>query len=153
MFYDVTVRPGETPRWKSPRWKSPRWKSPSWLPGDKNKGGCFVMRWSANLLHQPSHCLDDGMTSSLTGFDLIAVLQGRKVNCRSVSRTVGQEMDTFMVQTCCTPRQPLQNHPSGHLGHWLAEEMLDGQRQRVDIPAYAKTAHKGLLQKRQEDFC
>ena len=32
-------------------------------------------------------------------------------------------------------------------------EMLDGQHQRVDIPARASTAHKGLLQKRlEEDF-
>ena len=41
-------------------------------------------------------------------------------------------------------RQPLQNHPSGHLVRWatlwLAEEMLDGQHQRADIPAYAKIA-------------
>ena len=30
---------------------------------------------------------------------------------------------------------------------WSAEEMLDGQHQRVDIPAYARTVHKGRLQK------
>ena len=35
-----------------------------------------------------------------------------------------------------------------------AEEMLDGQHQRVDIFAFARTAHKGLLQKRlEEDLC
>ena len=35
-----------------------------------------------------------------------------------------------------------------------AEKMLDGQRQRVDIPAHAKTTHKGLRQKRlEDDFC
>ena len=35
-----------------------------------------------------------------------------------------------------------------------AEEMLDGQQQRVDIPAHATAAHKRLLQKRlQEDLC
>ena len=35
-----------------------------------------------------------------------------------------------------------------------AEEMLDGQHQRVDIPAHTRAAHKGLLQKRlEEDFC
>ena len=60
-----------------------------------------------------------------------------------------------MVRACHTPRQPLQNHPSGHLGGWAtpwsAEEMLDGQHQRVDIPAHAGTAHKGLLQKRLEE--
>ena len=34
--------------------------------------------------------------------------------------------------------------------HWSAEEMLDGQHQRVEIPALARTAHKSLLQKRLE---
>ena len=37
---------------------------------------------------------------------------------------------------------------------WSAEEMLDGQHQKLDIPARARTAHKGLLQKRlEEDLC
>ena len=37
---------------------------------------------------------------------------------------------------------------------WSAEEMLDGQHQREDNPANARTAHKGLMQKRlEEDFC
>ena len=48
-----------------------------------------------------------------------------------------------------------KNHPSGHLEGWAtswpAEEMLDGQHQRVDIPAHARTVHKGLLQKRLEE--
>ena len=30
--------------------------------------------------------------------------------------------------------------------------MLDGQHQRVDIPALARTAHKDLLEKRLEDY-
>ena len=37
---------------------------------------------------------------------------------------------------------------------WLAEEMLDGQHQRVDITVHARTAHKSLLQERlEEDLC
>ena len=37
---------------------------------------------------------------------------------------------------------------------WSTEEMLDGQHQRVDIPAHARAAYKGLLQKRlEEDLC
>ena len=32
---------------------------------------------------------------------------------------------------------------------WSAEEMLDEQFQRVDIPAHARIAHNGLLQKNQ----
>ena len=31
---------------------------------------------------------------------------------------------------------------------WLTEAMLDGQRQREDIPATDRTAHKGLLLKK-----
>ena len=50
------------------------------------------------------------------------------------------------------------NHPPGHLGGWAtpwsAEEMLDGQHQRVDIPGHTRTGYKGLLQKRlEEDLC
>ena len=42
----------------------------------------------------------------------------------------------------------------GTLDGGSAEDMLDGPHQRVDIPAYARTAHKGLLQKRlEEDLC
>ena len=76
----------------------------------------------------------------------------RDVNC--------QEMETCMVRACHTPRQPLQNHPSVHLGGWAtpwsAEEVLDGQHQRVDIPALARTAHKSLLilqNRLEEDLC
>ena len=63
-----------------------------------------------------------------------------------------------MVRACLTPRQPLQTHPSGHLRWWAtpwsAEEMLAERHQRVDIPAHARTAHKGFLQKRlEEDLC
>ena len=52
----------------------------------------------------------------------------------------------------------LLNQPLGHLGGWAtpwsAEELLDGQHQRVDIPAHTRTAYKGLLQKRlEDDFC
>ena len=34
---------------------------------------------------------------------------------------------------------------------WSSEEMLYGQHQRVDIPAHARTAHKGLLMTRLEE--
>ena len=60
-----------------------------------------------------------------------------------------------MVPAGHTPRQPLQNPPSGHPGGWAtpwsAEEMLDGRHQRVNIPAYARAAHKGLLHERLEE--
>ena len=49
-------------------------------------------------------------------------------------------------------------HISGHFGGRAtprsAEEMLDGQHQRVDITAPAGTVHVGLTQKRlEEDLC
>ena len=48
----------------------------------------------------------------------------------------------------------LQGNPGGWATPWSAEEMLDGKHQRVDIPAHARTANKGLLQKRlEEDLC
>ena len=61
-----------------------------------------------------------------------------------------------VATNCHVPRQPLQNHLSLR-GPWrvgdivLAEEMLDGHHQRLDIPAHARTAHKGHLQKRLEE--
>ena len=80
--------------------------------------------------------------------------------CGSTETSSGnhQETETCMVRACHTPRRLLQNHPSEHLGRWVtpwsAEEMLDKQRQRVDIPTYARTAHNGLPQKRLEkNFC
>ena len=81
-----------------------------------------------------------------------------QTNRSSCPWIAGQCFDCYMVQACHTPRRPLQNHHSGHLGGWArpwsVEEMLDGQHQRVGIPAHARTAHKGLLLKRlEEDLC
>ena len=54
-----------------------------------------------------------------------------------------QKKETRMVRICW-PRQPLQNHPSGHCEGWAtpwsAEQLLGGHRQRVDIPAQARIA-------------
>ena len=59
--------------------------------------------------------------------------------------------ETCMVRACHTPQQPIQNHPSGHPGGWVtlwsAEEMLDGQHQRVDISAHARTGQWSLLRR------
>ena len=50
-----------------------------------------------------------------------------------------QETEICMVCACHTPWQPPKNHPSQHLGGWAklwsAEEMLDGQHLRLDIPS------------------
>ena len=78
--------------------------------------------------------------------------------CAHVSWPVNQTLISDLI-TCIAPwRQPLQNRPSEHLGAWAtpwsAEEMLDGLQQRVDIPAHARSAYQGLLQKRlEEDLC
>ena len=83
-----------------------------------------------------------------------------QLRCGSTGNSSGncRETEVCMVWACHAPRQPLQNHFSGHHGKWAtpwsAEEMLDKQRQRVDIPTYARTAHNGLPQKRLEkNFC
>ena len=47
----------------------------------------------------------------------------------------------------------LSRHLGGWATSWSAEGMLDGQHQKVDVPAHARTAHKGLMQKRLEDLC
>ena len=53
-----------------------------------------------------------------------------------------------------TSPKPSAGHSGGWATPWLSQEMLDGQRQRVDIPSNARTAHKGFLQKRlEEDLC
>ena len=62
-----------------------------------------------------------------------------------------QETKISMVGACHEVRQPLQNHSGGHLGGsampWSAEEMLGRQRQRADIPARARTAHRAFCRK------
>ena len=59
-----------------------------------------------------------------------------------------------MVRACHAPRQPLQTHPSGHLGQWTTPCDQQGKywmdSQRVDIPAHSRTVHVGLWQKRLE---
>ena len=69
-----------------------------------------------------------------------------------------QETETCIVRACYMPQQPLQNNLSRYFGGWAtalsAEEVLDVQHQRMDVPANARTAHKGLLQERlEEDLC
>ena len=51
-----------------------------------------------------------------------------------------------------------EHRASGHLGGWAtpwsAEEVLDGQHDRLDIPAYARAAHVGLQQESlEENLC
>ena len=82
--------------------------------------------------------------------------QAGSIPCGSTGTSSGnyQEMETCMVGACNMPWQPLQNHPlktpGGWAMPWLAEKMMDGQHQRVDIPTHVRTAHKGLLQKKKE---
>ena len=57
-----------------------------------------------------------------------------------------------MVRECHVPRQPLQNHPSGHLGGWAtpwsAEEILDGQRLNSGDPCPCQScSQRPLAQK------
>ena len=83
-----------------------------------------------------------------------------QLSCEPTGTSSGdcQQTMTHVVRASHTPHQPLQNHPSGHLEGWAtpwsAEEMLNGQRQRVDDTAHSTTAHDSLPKKRlEEDFC
>ena len=60
-----------------------------------------------------------------------------------------------LLRACHAPGQPLaQGTLERRTTPWSAEEILDGQRQRVDIPAHARTAHKGLpLRRPERDLC
>ena len=87
----------------------------------------------------------------------LSLANNKQVLCGFAGNFSGncQETETCTVRKCYTPRQPLQNHPSGHLGGWAmpwsAEEKLDGQHQRTDIPVRVRTAYNGLLQKGLEE--
>ena len=51
------------------------------------------------------------------------------------------------------PSSSVADKLGGRETRWSAEEMLDGLRQRLDIPAHARTANKGLLQNRLAGLC
>ena len=77
-----------------------------------------------------------------------------QLSCGSTETSSGncKETETCVIRAFHKPRQPLENRPSGHLGGWAtpwsAEEMLYGQHLWVDIPAHARAAQKGPLQKK-----
>ena len=62
------------------------------------------------------------------------------------------QAETGMVQACHAPRQSLQHFPSENLRGWATpwsvKEMLDGQRERAEVPACARTAHDDFPQKK-----
>ena len=97
------------------------------------------------LLHWPyCWCYYIGRTAGVTAQDTLLLVSLQTAGNR-------QETEACMVRACHTPRQPL---PKPSFTAWSAEELLDGQYQRVDISAHARPAHKGLLQKRlEEDLC
>ena len=63
-----------------------------------------------------------------------------------------QATETRVIREHHTARQTLETHSPRHLGGrrttWSAETTVDGQRQRVGIPAHARTARDSLRQKR-----
>ena len=63
--------------------------------------------------------------------------------------TVKRQKLMFIVQAC-----QVQNLPSRWATPWSADKMLEGKRQRVDVPFHAVPAHDGLTQKRlKKDLC
>ena len=108
-----------------------------------------IMYWGSDC-RPPHHIELHNASFCCPWFDYLFFVECWQFNCR--------EMETCMVRARHTPLQPLQNHPSGYLKGWAtpwsAEDIEDSQHQRVDIPAHARTAHKGLVQKSlEEDLC
>ena len=64
--------------------------------------------------------------------------------CRGTGNWHGSDMSHA---TTTSPKPFFGGHLGGSATPRSEEEMLDGQHQRVDIPAHARTAYKGLLQK------
>ena len=99
----------------------------------------------------------DDLTTSFLHFSLFYTALWDLANSRPVqhclfltrqSLPVPEELLHIFSETI------LQGTLGGWATPWSAEEMLDGQHQRVDIPVHARAAHKGLLQKRlEEDLC
>ena len=68
---------------------------------------------------------------------------------RQLLRDGNSHVSDMSRATTASP-EPSLGHLGGWATPWSAEKMLDGQHQKVDIPAHTRTAHKGLLQKRPE---
>ena len=67
-----------------------------------------------------------------------------------------QEMETCMVWAHAMTASPKPSFraPWRVAMPWLAEEMLHGQHQRINIPTSARSTHNGLQQKRlEEELC
>ena len=99
-------------------------------------------------------CMRKLLLSPTSSRDQRPGVEQDQLPCGSTGTSSGnyQETETCMVRACHTPRQPLLQ--GGWATPWSVEEMLDRQHQKVDIPANARTAHKGLWQKGlEEDVC
>ena len=77
--------------------------------------------------------------------------------CRNLFRQLSKDENPHGSGMSRATKTP-QNHPSGHIGGlvmpWWVAEMLDGERQTVDISAHARTADNSLPRKRlEEDLC
>ena len=110
------------------------------------------MRITESVHGHSNFCRNDPAMNSPT----VDPAETLRLDVGTASRETGVNSVKTKLLTSQTPRQPLQNYPSGHLGGWAtpwsAEEMLDGQRQRADITAYDGPAHDGLPQKRPEEL-
>ena len=101
----------------------PLWLCETWTPfADWKKGSVFRNQ----VLKDTSPLFLPGPTTGSEANQLSRWSTG-------ISSGNYQETETCMVRACHTPRQPLQNSPSGHLGGcatpWSAEAMLDEQHQ------------------------
>ena len=76
----------------------------------------------------------------------------RRLAPQPIGKKKTKKQKFLCVLVCLfTRRFFLASDPGWRTSPWSAEEMLDEQHQRVDIPAHARIANTGLLQKTLED--
>ena len=119
---------------------------------------CLLTLRKGFKLSRPSMWIQFSTSSHLEARDKQLGVKQDHLPCRPTGTSSGnhRRTETWMVHACHV-QWLLQCYLPWHLGRWatpwLADEMLDGQHQRVDIPTHARNAHRGLLKKRlEEDF-
>ena len=116
-------------------------------------GLCLLALRIGYMLVKPSAW---GIFCTLSTRNTMTECRPRSISCGSTGTSSGYYQETgHVTRHDSLSKTILQGTlERGWVVPWLAEEMLDGEHQRVDIPARVRTAHKGLLLKRlEEDLC
>ena len=120
------------------------------MKSEHDSATALNVHWNYSWIHESCHCFvtkwDEVKTEVTDHEDQWLGVTQDQFPCEPTGTSSDncQETDTHMVQARNVPRQPLPSHPSGHLGRqmmlWLAEEMPEGQHQKVGIPTHTRTA-------------